>query len=140
MRIRRTPMKKARIEIIPMIDTIFFLLVFFMMESLSMVQMSARRVHLPTSATARLKPADKVVLTITRSGAYYVDLRRVSEAEIRPLLTEKIQANPAISVVINCDKDQQIARFERAFDLVKQSNAGNVMIATTPRTPEAAAR
>ena len=40
-------MKRARIEIIPMIDTIFFLLVFFMITSLTMVRMKAMSVALP---------------------------------------------------------------------------------------------
>ena len=68
--------KRARIEIIPMIDTIFFLLVFFMITSLSMVPMSAHRVDLPSSETASLKPQEKIVVTISKEGDYYVDKQR----------------------------------------------------------------
>ena len=53
MKLPRTEMKKARIEIIPMIDTIFFLLVFFMITSLSMVPMSAHQVNLPRARPPR---------------------------------------------------------------------------------------
>ena len=59
MKLQRAELKKARIEIIPMIDTIFFLLVFFMITSLSMVQMSAKKVALPVSTTANSKPRDQ---------------------------------------------------------------------------------
>ena len=76
--------KKARIEIIPMIDTIFFLLVFFMIESLSMVQMQSRRVSLPVSQTARARPGANVIVTLTGDGEYYVDRQPVSERGIRP--------------------------------------------------------
>nr|MDQ2732892.1 biopolymer transporter ExbD [Armatimonadota bacterium] len=51
MRIARTERKKARIEIIPMIDTIFFLLVFFMYTSLSMVKMNGLTISLPKPAS-----------------------------------------------------------------------------------------
>ena len=60
MKLQRAELKKARIEIIPMIDTIFFLLVYFMITSLSMVQMSAKKVALPVSTTAQSKPLNKV--------------------------------------------------------------------------------
>ena len=51
MRLSRRTIKKARIEIIPMIDTIFFLLVFFMISTLSMARYSGLPVNLPKAAT-----------------------------------------------------------------------------------------
>ena len=127
--------KRARIEIIPMIDTIFFLLVFFMITSLSMVPMSAHRVDLPSSETAALKPQEKVVVTISKEGDYYVDRARVAESQIRPLVAARISEDPTVAVIINCDKNQKLDKFQRAFDLIKQANAGTVMIATAPEEP-----
>ena len=135
MKLPRTEMKRARIEIIPMIDTIFFLLVFFMIASLSMVPMSAHKVDLPDSRTAELKPSEKVVVTISKEGDYYVDRQKVAEAEIQPLVAARVRENPAVAVVINCDKDQRLDRFGRAFDLIKQANAATVMVATAPAQP-----
>ena len=133
MKLPRTEMKKARIEIIPMIDTIFFLLVFFMITSLSMVPMSAHKVNLPDSETATLKPQEKIVVTISKEGDYYVDRQRVTEDQIKPLVAARVSADPAVAVIINCDKDQRLDHFTRAFDLIKQANAANVMIATAPQ-------
>ena len=135
MKLPRSEMKRARIEIIPMIDTIFFLLVFFMIASLSMVPMSAHKVDLPTSETASLKPQEKVVVTISKEGDYYVDRDRVAENQIKPLVAARVSENPAVAVIINCDKDQRLDKFQRAFDLIKQANAGTVMIATAPEAP-----
>lgn len=134
MKLPRSEMKRARIEIIPMIDTIFFLLVFFMIASLSMVPMSAHKVALPASQTASLKPSEKVVVTISKEGDYYVDRERVAENQIKPLVAARVSENPEIAVIINCDKDQHLDRFQRAFDLIKQANASTVMIATEPET------
>ena len=135
MKLPRSNMRRARIEIIPMIDTIFFLLVFFMIASLSMVPMSAHKVSLPSSQTASLKPQEKVVVTISKEGDYYVDRERVTENQIKPLVAARVNENPSIAVILNCDKDQHLDRFGRAFDLIKQANAATVMIATEPEAP-----
>ncbi len=135
MKLPRQEMKRARIEIIPMIDTIFFLLVFFMIASLSMIPMSAHRVDLPTSQTADLKPVEKVVVTISKEGDYYIDKDKLANAaDIRPLVAARLAQNPGLIVVLNCDKTQQIAKFSEAFDLVKQANTENVMVATDPQS------
>ena len=132
MRLPAVKPKRARIEIVPMIDTVFFLLVYFMIASLTMTRMNAHRVSLPVSATAAGKPSADVVVTLAKDGRCYVDQAPVTEAQIAPLLNQRLQEEPTLTVVLNCDKDQSIARFARVFDLVKQSNAASVMVATTP--------
>ena len=77
VKLRAYQPKKARIEIIPMIDTIFFLLVFFMIASLAMTTAKGMPVNLPKASAATERPVVKVVLTLTQSGSYYVDKQRV---------------------------------------------------------------
>lgn len=132
MRLPADKPKRARIEIVPMIDTVFFLLVYFLIASLTMTHMDAQRVSLPASGTAAGKPAADVVVTIAKDGRCYVDRTEVAESQIGPFLNRRLLADPKLTVVLNCDKDQSIARFARVFDLVKQSNAATVMVATTP--------
>lgn len=142
MKLPRAELKKARIEIIPMIDAIFFLLVFFMMTSLSMVRLSSHKVQLPESRTGGRKPEErpKIVVSIAKDGKLYVDENQVKPTELLPMMAERIKANPAVAVIINCDKQQHLAEFVRVFDLVKQANAGTVMIATTPKEMNAPVR
>ena len=122
-----------------MIDTIFFLLVFFMITSLSMVQMSAKKVALPISTTASSKPVTKVVLTVDDKGAFFVDRSEpLSYTQVLPLLQEKVADNPHVVVVINCDRTQNVEQFEYALNIAKQANPESLMIATTP--PKTAAR
>src|ERR1700710_2480258 len=98
MKLPRGEMKRARIEIIPMIDTIFFLLVFFMMSSLSRISMSAPKVALPTSALPGLKTTKQVVLTVDRAGAYFVDKTPAVFAGILPQLRDRIRRDPDLVV------------------------------------------
>ena len=133
MKLPRPELKKARIEIIPMIDTIFFLLVFFMMSSLQMVQISARKVNLPQSATAEGKAIEKIVVSITKEGDYYIDRKQVEFSEILPQLTRRVEEDPKVVVVINCDKDQPVGEVQRIIDVSKQANPATLMIATAPK-------
>ena len=140
MKLRQPELKRARIEIVPMIDTIFFLLVFFMITSLSMVTLKSRHVTLPDSETAKIRPQEQVVVTAASDGTYYVDKAIVTEKQILPTLNRRIISNPKIAVVLNCDKSLPVSHFLRLFDLAKQANAGNVMIATMPRTVSSGAK
>ncbi len=134
MKLQRTELKKARIEIIPMIDTIFFLLVFFMITSIQQVQMSARKVALPSSTTASAKPLTKVVLTVDDKGNYYVDRAPLPYDQLLPALKEKVDANPDVVIVINCDKTEQVEQFQYALDIAQRANPASLMIATAPKS------
>jgi len=133
MRLSRFQPKKARIEIIPMIDTIFFLLVFFMIASLAMTTMKGMPVNLPKSGSARDRPMVKVVLTLTESGRYYVDKKPVEFGQIYPELKARLAENPKLVVVINCDKKQSWARGIELADEAKRAGAQLLTIATEPK-------
>ena len=132
MKLRRSELKRARIEIIPMIDTIFFLLVYFMITSLAMVQMSAYKVDLPQSSTAQGKPVEKVVVTLDKLGRYSIDRKYVAYSDIMPALMERVDENPYITIVINVDKDQSVQNFLNVMNLGQQANPGDLVIATSP--------
>jgi biopolymer transport protein ExbD len=135
VKLRRQELKRARIEIIPMIDTIFFLLVFFMMSSLQMVQMSAHKVNLPESATAKGRAVEKIVLSVSKEGDYYIDRLKVPFSDLLPRLQERVKENSGVVVVINCDREQQVGSLQGVIDVAKQASPGSLMIATTPREP-----
>lgn len=136
MRLPRAETKKARIEIIPMIDAIFFLLVFFMMTSLRMVQLDAERVSLPQSNSPTLRPeGPKIVVSITHAGEFYIDKQKIQPSQVVATLAPRIEAAPQTTVILNVDRRQRIGGFARLFDLVKQANPARVMIAASPREP-----
>ncbi len=100
MKLTRRPSKKARIEIIPMIDTVFFLLVFFMMASLSMTVYRGVPLSLPKAASGEPRQ-DRLSVSVTRDGTIYLDRDQVEPAQ----LTEKLRAlrekDPEIVVVVS---------------------------------------
>ncbi|PKU24580.1 ExbD/TolR family protein [Telmatospirillum siberiense] len=82
--------RKARIEIIPMIDIMFFLLVFFVMVTLRMIPANGIASQLPQSATAQELPHPKLVITLLSDDAMEIDQRRLSPAD----LTETLRRQP----------------------------------------------
>src|SRR5229473_1499173 len=91
------PRKRARIEIIPLIDVMFFLLASFMMVSLSQTHMKGIRVNLPAmSAPTQNPPKDYVAIRVTTGNNVYFDNVLVAESDVLPRLYQLHQANQAI--------------------------------------------
>ena len=132
MRLPRPEPRRGRIEIIPMIDTIFFLLVYFIMISLSMVHMAMHGVHAPGSTAARQRIDAQLVISITRDGTLYLDRQQLTEADLLPAVRARLRDDANLAIVLNCDKARSVDSLLRVYDLVKQANARTVMIATTP--------
>src|SRR5438445_483723 len=104
MRLARRTIKKARIEIIPMIDTIFFLLVFFMISTLSMVHYSGLPVNLPKAATGQQVPSESAAVTISAEGKISIDKQEVARGQVRDQLQKRLEKNPKLLVLINADE------------------------------------
>ena len=133
MKLRGYQPKKPRIEIIPMIDTIFFLLVFFMMASLAMTTSKGMPVNLPKASAATERPVVKVVLTLTESGNYYIDKQVMQFDQIYDGLKCRLKDNPSAVVVINCDKRQAWEKGIQLADEAKRAGARFLTIATEPK-------
>jgi biopolymer transport protein ExbD len=98
------PHKKARIEIIPLIDIMFFLLASFMMVSLSQVHMKGIKVNLPAPGQAQVNPPkDYTSVRVTSSGETYFDDALVLDGEVLQRLMQIHQGNPNAKISISAD-------------------------------------
>ena len=130
MRLPRNNPKKARIEIVPMIDTIFFLLVFFMLSSLSMISRYSVPVNLPT-ATGRADQVPQVItVTITKEGNLFYNKEKInSSREIIRRLVIVRQKHVVVTVVINADQNVKHGRVVEVLDAIQQSGLAKIAIA-----------
>jgi len=111
---------EARIEIIPLIDIMFFLLAAFMLVSLSMVNMKSVKVNLPTATTATADTKkDFINLSIDRSGAIFLDQQPVGANELALHLTAMQRTNNNLRVFISGDQDARHGDVIAALDLVR---------------------
>jgi len=133
MRIQRRSMKKALIEIIPMIDTIFFLLVFFMISTLSMSQYKGMPVNLPKAASGRQAPAESAAITIDKDDRLFLDKQPVDKSLLRDLLRQQLVKNPELLVVINADDGVAHGRVVEVMDIARSADVVKMAIAVKPK-------
>lgn len=132
MKLRRRPPRKARIEIIPMIDTVFFLLVFFMMASLSMTVHGGIPVNLPKAARAEAARGP-VTISIGRDGVVYLEREPIEPAQLTARLRKRAQAEPDVAAVIEADTDVRHGRVVDVMDAARVAGIGKLAIAVTRR-------
>jgi len=116
--------KKARIEIIPLIDIMFFLLASFMLVSLSMLKIQGLKVTLPTakSSAPENKP-DFLTLSITKTGDLGIDKDPIRLEDIIPRLTKRLEEDAKLKretrVYVNADRDTPHFKVVEALDKVR---------------------
>ncbi len=132
MRLSAAAKKKPRIEIIPMIDTMFFLLVFFMIATLSMTIQHGMPVDLPEARSTTDDVKEPVSLTITENGDLFYNKEMITIQDLQPRLTGLLQENREPTIVINADKHVQHGLVVTIMDKVRLSGIHQMSIATEP--------
>jgi biopolymer transport protein ExbD len=116
------PKKHARIEIIPLIDIMFFLLASFMMVSLSQTTMKGMKVQLPTGASGKTQSKkDYVSLSVDKDGYYYFDKTKIALEEILPKLQQVYKTNPEAKIFIRGDREAVHGNVTRMLDQIRSS-------------------
>lgn len=129
VRIVRRESEKARIEIIPMIDVIFFLLVFFMISTLSMTVNRGLPVNLPSSATSQKDLRENVNLTVTQDGQMFLNKEPVTLQDIGTRVKAALGSDPQLAVVINADGKVLHSTVVDVLDELRQAGVSGLAIA-----------
>ena len=130
------PHKKSRIEIIPLIDIMFFLLASFMMVSLQMQKIRTVRASLPTATLARAseKP-DMITVKVDINGRVSVDKQEMSFPDLHRLLTNRFAANTNLPVYITGQKETTHGSMIYVLDFVRRAGIQKVAVAVKPDEP-----
>jgi biopolymer transport protein ExbD len=125
--------RRARIEIIPMIDIMLFLLVFFAMLTLRMIPSTGQVSKLPTSSTAQPMPAPKLLVELHTGGRMMVEGQTVSAEQVTQLVRSRDAAH--LAVTIAGSQDAALQDVMRVIDAVKQGGAAQVSLAARSVAP-----
>lgn len=138
---RRRELKRTRIEIIPMIDTMFFLLVFFMLSSLALTKLNGLPVNLPQANNAAKQPPAPLTITLDSARKIYVNKTPVTFATLERTLVDKAggaQADlGAATVIINADASVPHGEVVRCIDSAREVGISRFAIATAPENESA---
>ncbi len=122
------------VMIIPMIDIMLFLLVFFMLSTLYMVQVNTLQVNLPTATSAVPETRPTVLpITVTSGGNIFFDDVKVEEGELASKVSATLEANANTVFVLRGDRAVSYERVVVVLDLLKSSGAKRIALATDVR-------
>ncbi len=128
------PHHKARIEIIPLIDIMFFLLASFMMVSLSQVHVKGIKVNLPTGLMGQTQSRrEYVALSVDKDGNIYYDKAEVDPNEVYQRLLNVHRISPNAKIFIRGDRDAYHGDILRLIEQVRA--AGFYKIAFEVKSP-----
>ena len=114
------PKKRARIEIIPLIDIMFFLLASFMMVSLSQVHMKGMKVNLPSGQSGETQSKkDYISVSVDSNGNPYFDKTEMTYDALTAKLKQVHDENPEAKVFIRGDADTVHFNIIRVLDILR---------------------
>ena len=130
-RLRRSVLEEqhARLEIVPMIDIMMFLLVFFVMIALRMIPDAGVTMQLPGAATATQMPATQVVIAIDASDVIHIQDQTFNLDALQAYLAG-VKQNHVTNVVIAADKSINFQQVMDVMDTVRKTGITDVGLAT----------
>ena len=120
--------KRPRIEMLPLIDIVFLLLVFFIYAMLSMAVHKGLPVTLPSSSTAEITRGTPISVTLKADGSIYLDKSLVSHESIAHELQAKIRGDKKSSVLLFADKTVNYQSIFKIMDKIRGSGITDISL------------
>jgi len=130
MRLKEQPARRGRIEMIPLIDVVFLLLIFFIYTMLSMTIHKGIPVLLPQAKTAPIDRETYLTISITRDHRIFLDEREIPVDGLLQELVEARKEQPHVRVFISGDRRVPYEWVVRVLDTVRASGFGKVTLET----------
>ena len=127
--------RRARVEIIPLIDVMFLLVAFFMVITISMVMQKGIFVDLSPAETgdSSMNEQDTLVVSVDADGTFFLNKEEISTELLAQRLADAAKQDVDIPVVINADRQARHESVVEALDLVRRSELHNVIFSVEPK-------
>ncbi|NLJ86590.1 MAG: biopolymer transporter ExbD [Firmicutes bacterium] len=135
MLVQRRPRSKPNVQIVPLIDVIFFILVFFMLFTTFRTHPAGLNLELPKSVTSDRQAPTQVVVSISADGRMFLGDRQISSANLKTEVGKTIKNRPDLFVVIKADKNTKYDHVVRVIDDIRQVGGYRFGLAVHPRNP-----
>lgn len=119
MNFQRSKRRRNSPDITPLIDVMFFMLVFFMVFSTLKTEPMGLDVELPRAVTGTAQTSTSFEVLVDKFGAFYVSGRSVTGTELEQDLAARLQVNPDIFVIVKADKEVRYEHVVRALDHIR---------------------
>jgi len=128
MKISRPAMRKVRIEMLPLIDIVFLLLVFFIYAMLSMAVHRGLPVVLPTSSTAKIDQKTVLSVTLKKTGAIFINDEQTTLEELAEVLETKARGENETDVLLFADRDLSYQSLFRVLDEIRTAGLNHISL------------
>ncbi|MGE5588134.1 MAG: ExbD/TolR family protein [Clostridia bacterium] len=140
MNFRRNNRKRPRVELVPMVDVMTFLIAFFMLFTTYRTNPAGLTVKLPRAVTATSQETAGIVVVIDRAGDVYLENRRMTLDGLRQDIERSVEANPNQFVIIRADRDARYSRLVEVMDAARLAGATRLALAAERKSAEGAER
>ena len=132
VRSRRSLTAQTEIQMTPLIDMVFILLIFFVVTT-SFVSETGLDIQRPQSSSSETLPRENIPVAIGADGRITADGQRVGLLSIRPFLQKRLRMQPGLAVVLVADKAVSVDRVVCVMDEVRTAGINEVALATAAR-------
>ncbi|SRR5574341_1069276 len=120
----------AEINVVPLVDVVLVLLIIFMITAPLMLR--GIDIDLPKSAVNTIKPEERVVVTVARDRAVYLDKERVARVFLHDKLTKLAREKPDVTLYLRADRDVPYGAVVEVMDAVKRAGIDRLGMVTQP--------
>lgn len=123
-----TKEEEASIDMTPMLDVVFIMLIFFIVTS-SFIKEAGISVSKPEAETAERKDLASMLIAINRGNEVWIDRRRVDKDAVKPVIAQLYAENPKGTVVVQADRDSNAETVMFVMDAAREAGVSDIAIA-----------
>lgn len=128
MKVNFQTRKKVRIEMLPLIDIVFLLLVFFIYAMLSMAVHRGLPVLLPTSSSAKIDKELLLSITVKSDGTVYVDKDQIDLGDLESFLKAKTESDKDVGILLFADRSLSYQNLFQVLDRIKAAGIHRISL------------
>jgi len=117
----------TNVELAPLIDIVFILLIFFAVSSSLISNNQSIPLDLPTASSSETNAPD-IIISVKKNRDIYIDSQKISFAQIPPLIIQAMSQNPTTQIIINADKKLDYGFIISILDKIRLSGCSNIAL------------
>jgi len=131
--IQRQRRRRPTINIVPLIDVMFFLVLFFVVFTTFRIDPVGIRVDLPRAATGAVIERSELRITVTQQGAMFINGQAASVDQVRARVREAVARRPDTLIIVSADRRVAYDYVVRAMDAARQGGGYRIALSVEPQ-------